>query len=92
MQARFCGLLIFLGLLIVPPALMAQQGHPLVGIWSGDWGPTLTDRTPVLIDLNWETTTLSGVIDPGFPDAAEIRTGTLDSKLRPRTAARSRWR
>lgn len=69
-----------LACLTVLPALVAQQGHPLVGIWSGDWGPTPTDRRPVLIELNWETTTLSGIINPGFPDAAEIRMGALDSK------------
>lgn len=61
------------------PAAVAQQGHPLVGIWSGDWGPTPTERNPVLLDLSWENTTLSGIINPGFPDAATIRTGRLDS-------------
>ena len=60
-------------------AAMAQEGHPLVGVWSGDWGPTSAERYPVLIDMSWETTTLSGIINPGFPDAATIRVGILDS-------------
>ena len=82
MRAKICCLLVVLVLacLIALPALVAQQGHPLVGVWSGDWGPTPTDRSPVLIELNWQTTTLSGTINPGEPDAAEIRMGTLNSK------------
>ena len=65
--------------LMMPPAVVAQQGHPLAGIWSGDWGTTPTERSPVLIDMSWETTTLSGFINPGFPDAATIEVRTLDS-------------
>ncbi len=29
--------------------------------------------------MEWKTTTLSGVINPGYPDEAKIRVGTLDS-------------
>ena len=57
----------------------AQEGHPLIGTWSGDWGPSATQRNPVLIVMEWKTTTLSGVINPGYPDEAPIRVGTLDS-------------
>jgi hypothetical protein len=64
---------------VLAPSAVAQEGHPLVGIWSGDWGPTPSERYPVLIDLSWETTTLAGIINPGYPDAAPIRVGMLDS-------------
>ena len=80
MHAKVRRLLLVLACVIVPPALVAQQGHPLAGIWSGDWGPTPADRNPVVIELNWETTTISGTINPGYPDTAEIRMGTLNSK------------
>jgi hypothetical protein len=59
--------------------LAAQEGHPLIGTWSGEWGPSPTERSPALIVMEWKTTTLSGVINPGYPDQAEIRVGTLDS-------------
>jgi hypothetical protein len=64
---------------VVAPAATAQHGHPLVGIWLGDWGPTPNDRNPVLLDLSWESTTLSGTINPGYPDEALIHEGRLDS-------------
>jgi hypothetical protein len=61
------------------PTAVAQQGHPLVGVWLGDWGPTATERFPVVIDLSWQNTTLSGVINPGEADAAPLKVGTLNS-------------
>ena len=58
---------------------VAQEGHPLIGTWSGEWGPAPTLMSPVLIVMEWKTTTLSGVINPGYPDEAQIKVGTLDS-------------
>jgi hypothetical protein len=58
---------------------LAQEGHPLIGTWSGEWSPSATERAPVLIVMDWKTTTLSGIINPGYPDEAPIRVGTLDS-------------
>jgi hypothetical protein len=57
----------------------AQQGHPLVGVWSGDWGPTQTERHELVMELLWKDTTLSGKINPGETDEAVIKVGKLDS-------------
>ena len=64
---------------LLTPAAVAQQGHPLVGVWSGDWGPTPAERHPIVVEMLWENTTLSGNINPGEPDAAAIKVGRLDS-------------
>lgn len=64
---------------LLTPAAVAQQGHPLVGVWSGDWGPTPAERHPVVVEMLWQNTTLSGNINPGEPDAAAIKVGRLDS-------------
>jgi hypothetical protein len=64
---------------IMTAAAVAQEGHPLIGTWSGEWGPSATQRNPVLIVMDWKTTTLSGIINPGYPDEAPIRVGALDS-------------
>ena len=58
---------------------VAQEGHPLIGTWSGEWGPTAAQRNPVLIVMSYDTTTISGIINPGYPDEAPLRVATLDS-------------
>ena len=64
---------------LILSAAGAQQGHPLDGVWSGDWGPSPTERIPVVLELHWKSTTLSGGINPGFPDAATVEVGRLNS-------------
>ena len=72
----------FLALLLSVSAItgwiFAQEGHPLVGTWSGDWGPTPTHRNQVTIVLNWDGKNVSGIINPG-PDVIPIKIATLDS-------------
>jgi hypothetical protein len=46
------------------PALNEGQGHPLKGIWMGDWGPANANRTSVLIEMNWDGKTITGSISP----------------------------
>ena len=70
----------FIGLLLVTGTSQAQQGHPLDGIWLGDWGTSATNRTQVLVELVWRDTALSGNINPGFPDQAIVDQGVLDSR------------
>ena len=57
---------------------LAQEGHPLVGTWSGDWGPSATHRNQVTIVLNWDGKNVTGIINPG-PDVVPIKVVTLDS-------------
>ena len=64
---------------LLTPAAVAQQGHPLVGVWSGEWGPTQAERHLMVIELTWKDTTLSGLINPGETDEAPIKAAKLDS-------------
>jgi hypothetical protein len=57
--------------------LFAQEGHPLTGTWSGDWGPTTTDRNHLTIVMNWDGKNVTGTINPG-PDAVAIGGVHLD--------------
>jgi hypothetical protein len=57
--------------------LAAQEGHPLVGTWHGDWGPRPQDRTDVTFVIQWDGKTISGIINPGL-DAMKIENATLD--------------
>jgi hypothetical protein len=59
-------------------ALPAQEGHPVVGTWYGNWGPSPQERHDVTIVMTWDGKAIGGTVDPG-PDAAAIKAATLDS-------------
>jgi hypothetical protein len=58
------GLLLLSGVATAQSALNEGQGHPLKGIWIGDWGPDKAKRTPVLIEMNWNGKAITGSISP----------------------------
>jgi len=58
--------------------LLFQEGHPLVGTWSGDWGPTAAHRNQITIVMNWEGGKITGIVNPG-PDMIPLKIVTLDS-------------
>jgi hypothetical protein len=64
---------------LVLPAI-AQEGYPLTGTWSGDFGVSAkqADRTQTTLILSWDGKKVSGLVDPG-PDSAQIKVATLDS-------------
>jgi hypothetical protein len=56
---------------------VAQEGHPLTGTWSGDWGPSANQRMHITMVMTWDGKTISGTINPG-PDAIPVDAITLD--------------
>jgi hypothetical protein len=60
--------------------LVAQEGYPLSGTWSGDWGTSAkeADRNHTTLVMSWDGKAVQGIVDPG-PDTAKIRVATLDS-------------
>jgi hypothetical protein len=71
---------LFLFLVSLSITGIAQEGFPLIGTWQGDWGPNATDRTQVLIEMAWDGKTISGTINPGYPDATPLQVAVLDSR------------
>ena len=57
-------------------SVIAQEGHPLSGTWSGDY-TTGTQRTHVTVVMNWDGKNVTGIINPG-PDAVPIGTVAID--------------
>ncbi|HEY7390548.1 MAG TPA: hypothetical protein VH640_18670 [Bryobacteraceae bacterium] len=55
----------------------AQQGHPLTGTWSGDWGPTGARRIAITLVMNWDGKNVTGIINPG-PDSIQIASVYVD--------------
>jgi hypothetical protein len=60
--------------------LIAQEGFPLTGTWSGDYGTSAkeADRVQTTLILSWDGSKIQGLVDPG-PDSAKIKTATLDT-------------
>ncbi len=58
-------------------ALMAQEGHPMSGTWSGDWGTTPLSRSHLTLVITWDGKAISGLLNPG-PDAGKIQSIYLD--------------
>src|SRR2546421_9695107 len=55
---------------------VAQQGHPLTGTWTGDWGSS-TQRNPVTIVMNWDGKNVKGLMNPG-PDSVPLASVYVD--------------
>ncbi len=68
---------IWLALLLVSVAY-AQEGHPMSGVWVGDWGLEGEEQKRVVVVLEWMGTELSGTINPGA-EAIPIKTATVDT-------------
>jgi hypothetical protein len=60
----------------VAPAL-AQEGHPLSGTWTGDWGASPAQRNHVTLVMSWDGEKVTGVINPG-PDSSTLQSVFLD--------------
>lgn len=57
---------------------LAQHGHPLVGTWSGYWGPNAEERNRVLLLLEYDGENIGGIINPG-PNPAPITSASLEA-------------
>jgi len=58
-------------------ALNEGQGHPLKGVWVGDWGTDKTHRTAVIVEMDWNGKAITGNINPGA-DGVRFSKAELD--------------
>src|SRR6266404_2118490 len=65
---------------VIVMSAFAQEGYPLTGTWSGDWGTSAKeqDRTQTTLIMSWDGKKVTGLVDPG-PGSAQIRVANLDS-------------
>jgi hypothetical protein len=78
MRAKAAYAFAFLAAIALTAVAPAQEGHPLVGTWYGDWGTSPTQRTQITVVMSWDGKKISGIIDPG-PDSVPLAVATLDS-------------
>jgi hypothetical protein len=77
MSARPIRLICLLSVLLAATSLSAQEGHPLKGTWVGHWGPSLTPQSRIVLVLDHDGKTMSGVYRPG-PNAVPLKVARLD--------------
>jgi hypothetical protein len=61
----------------VAATALAQEGHPLSGTWTGDWGQGAAQRSHITLVMNWDGDKVTGVINPG-PDSAPMQSVSVD--------------
>jgi hypothetical protein len=61
------------------PSVWAQEGHPLKGSWLGTWSSNETHGEDVLLVLDWDGESITGMINPGT-DNIQITEASLDPK------------
>ena len=71
MRARALRIVCLPILLTLVFPLFAQEGHPLTGTWTGDWGANATQRSHITLVLKWDGDNVTGVLNPG-PDAVQL--------------------
>ena len=49
----------------------------MTGTWTGDWGPSPSDRNTVTLELTYDGTTLTGTVNPG-PNAITLTKAAYD--------------
>ena len=69
-------LTVLLAMALVVP-IIAQEGYPLKGSWIGVWESNTQHGNDVLLVMNWDGKSVSGVINPGT-DNIKIDRATLD--------------
>src|SRR5437867_454933 len=81
MQVRVFGWFCLVVCFVVPASGLAQRGaaDPLTGTWTGDWGPSPSDRNEVTVELKWDGKALTGTVNPG-PNAVPLQKATFDAK------------
>jgi hypothetical protein len=77
MPARALRLVCLMFLLLASTWVLAQEGHPAKGTWVGHWGPTLTVQSRIVLVIDHDGKTMSGVYQPG-PNAVPLKVARLD--------------
>ena len=77
MPARALCLLGFTSFLLFGASAVAQEGHPAKGTWVGYSGPTATVQSRIVVVIDHDGKTMTGVLNPG-PNAVPLRVARLD--------------
>ncbi len=77
MSAKTFRLICLLCVLLGATSAPAQEGQPAKGTWVGYWGPMLTVQSRIVLVIDHDGKTMSGVYQPG-PNAVPMKVARLD--------------
>jgi hypothetical protein len=77
MSARAFRLIYLIAFLCAATSVAAQEGHPAKGTWVGNFGPSLTVQSRIVLVIDHDGKTMSGVYQPG-PNAVPLKVARLD--------------
>jgi hypothetical protein len=77
MSARAFRLICLTAVLLAATSAGAQEGQPVKGTWVGFWGPTQTVQSRIVLVIDHDGKTMSGVYQPG-PNAVPMKVARLD--------------
>ena len=77
MSASSLRLMCLVSFLLCAASAPAQEGHPAKGVWVGYWGPTSTAQSRIVVVMDHDGKTVSGVFNPG-PNAVPLKVARLD--------------
>lgn len=72
MSASSLRLICLSSFLLCAASAPAQEGHPAKGVWVGYWGPTSTAQSHIVVVMDHDGKTVSGVFNPG-PNAVPLK-------------------
>jgi len=74
---RFAVVLALSALCAAGAPLVAQEGHPLKGSWTGTWEGNTVHGNSVLLVLDWNGKAITGTVNPGT-DNMVVKNATLN--------------
>ena len=77
MSANALRLARVVSLLLFAASALAQEGHPAKGTWVGHWGPTATVQSRIVLVMDHDGKTMSGLFNPG-PNVVPLKVARLD--------------
>ena len=72
MRLRVLASFAIVACLLMVVSVFAQGSDPLSGTWTGDWGPSPSDRNDVTLVLKWDGKALTGNVTAGTNVSAPI--------------------
>ena len=77
MPARALRLICPMAFLLFAASAAAQEGHPAKGTWIGHFGSALTAQSRIVVVMDHDGKTMSGVLNPG-QNAVPLKVARLD--------------